>query len=1502
MNRTPCATKARRPLRLAAITATMVAALAATAAPLTITDTPLFLTTQRIYPNLILTMDDSLSMPSGAGRDSINSEYDTKRYKAASYNALYYNPAIAYTPPPKYNGTTCTFDTNPATCYPNIDFTAAPMNGLDTTRGATTNASAACNPLGTSSKKYSPVPLTDNYAVVHTYSPDDGTQSCGTGDGVVGGASAVTVEGHTSAFSATCQVDFDHNGSNDRIHIDSSSTACRSELLTVLAPGHAVRTNRASFLGPFTISSIDTAGYYIYVGNPWNSDTNNATNVTLWPDNANHHCRVDFIDNAGDDYIAIDSTNAACRTNFFNNLGANAQLTVTGSARAGTYTVTSFEASPDWRIHVGAQWSGNLSDQPVKMDWTGTAAVGGSTTYPAYYYLFYTNTGLSAPPPGCPGSTSTTTDACYVKMVVGYDIAGTNHPAISASQQALQKAASSTWPWTAAQQKQNFANWYSYYRTRNLAAVSSIMRAFAGIDEDVRVGWQAIGDSSPTCNTFGTTCRGWDYSTNTASTVDNRVRRLSSVVSAAPSSNRTHKQELYDWLARFPVAGSTYIRKSALRVGALIGGTIDINHPYADEPGVRQLPLNPDGSARTTYDGCRRNIHLIVTDGGWCGDSASVSVADNDSSTLTLPESWPGDTTSPYQWTPTYPFKDKQANTLADIAMQQWYTDALSGTGSTNVANTVTPIHRDNVGSDQTKWQNPKNDPATWQHINTYTIAFGLNEALNGTPVSGGGTLPIWQGSTFASDPVTGDGYYKLSQGTSCPSSTTSATASTAYCWPGISATANCPVGTLDQQRKVYDLWHAAVNGRGDFFSAESPQDLTDAVASVLGQAGAATASFSALAANSTSLQSNTLLYQGKFDSRDWSGQLLAYPLQAGGSIGSAIWDAALRIPAPGSRSLWTRIDGTAAAFGCTGSLETALNKDENGLTDSRCADRLAWIKGDHGDEQRNGGSFRNRQHTVPDDTDYDADNLYWNPDKDTITTDWVLGDIVSSSPAYVQAQNYGYSTLSGPEGTSYTSYISDKASRMEVVYVGGNDGMLHAFRADSDATNGGVELFAYVPSAVHENLSKLTAPGYTHLSYVDAGPVVGDAYVSGAWKTVLVGGLGKGGKSIYALNVSDPTTFASTNPLMWEFTEADMGYSYSQPQIGRLSNGKWVAVFGNGYNSASERAYLYVVNLEDPTDYRKLAADVQNADSTLCTTGCSNGLSAPVLFDVNNDHNIDYVYAGDLRGNLWRFDMIASGSSVADAAGIAVAFSGAPLFKARNASGSEQPITARPTVAASGSKRMVMFGTGRYLALDDSTSTSPQTIYHIDDAAGQVTTSDRSELVEQTIDEATIGGQEVRLVSTNNTTTSRGCYVDLPVATGSAAERVIDFGQVISDRIAYVTTIPSNDACTPGGTSWLLELSVASCGGPSDDILDVNRDLVFNSSDRYNDTPVAGVKLTIGLAKPPVVIDNPGSEETLKIMSGTQGMGGTVAGMAERNNNPQATAAGQRTFWLQIQ
>jgi type IV pilus assembly protein PilY1 len=236
------------------------------------------------------------------------------------------------------------------------------------------------------------------------------------------------------------------------------------------------------------------------------------------------------------------------------------------------------------------------------------------------------------------------------------------------------------------------------------------------------------------------------------------------------------------------------------------------------------------------------------------------------------------------------------------------------------------------------------------------------------------------------------------------------------------------------------------------------------------------------------------------------------------------------------------------------------------------------------------------------------------------------------------------------------------------MIYVGANDGMLHAFRADTGDANSGKEIFAYVPAAVYDNLSKLTAPSYVHKPFVDGSLSAGDAYVGGTWKTVLLGGLGGGGKAIFALDITNPTAMG-VSQVMWEFEDAaDLGYTVGQAQIALLNNGVWAAVFANGYNSTSDRAYLYLVNLQTGALIKKIPAGV----------GTSNGLSTHVLYDSNGDQTVDAVYAGDLQGNMWKFDL--TGSNVT-AWGVANA--GVPLFTARNASNEVQPITSQPRIGA---------------------------------------------------------------------------------------------------------------------------------------------------------------------------------------------------------------------------
>lgn len=998
----------------------------------------------------------------------------------------------------------------------------------------------------------------------------------------------------------------------------------------------------------------------------------------------------------------------------------------------------------------------------------------------AYYYVFdSTNAGCTA--------TDSRDNDCYDLKMVG----ATSGPG-------------------GIDERMNFAKWYAFYRTRNLMTITAATRAFANIDDETRIAWQALGS----CTTYGTTCQGWD-SVNR----ENRIRKL--------SSNRS---DFYAWLSRLPTPPprGTALRTAFKRAGEYLK-TSGVNSPYAE---------NPQVSVGTEY-GCRKNFHIVMTDGRWNDANPTLSPANQDNSAISLPDATSYSARSPY--------RDTNSFSIADLSFYYWANDLRSG-GSA-LTNSIAPYLVDRSGTTSDQYWNPRNNPATWQHMVNYFVGLGVRNYL---PTSG----LTWGGDTYSGS------YTGLLAGTTS--------------WPATAA---------NSDGNIADLWHAAINSRGQFFSAETPSAITEAFERIVNAVLEASPSSAALSANSTSIQTGTLIYQAKFDSKDWTGSLLALPVQGDGSIGTVQWNAGDLIPAHGSRQIFTWNGVSGQPFlNCTSNLsvsqKAALDTRHDGVVDNYCTDRLNWLRGDSSKEQRqSGGIFRNRRTTV-------------------------LGDIINSDPAYAYTDDYGYNGL--PTGTpgqaTYTSFVTNKTThRPAVVYVGANDGMLHAIRADIGNADSGKELFAFIPEGVYENLSELTNPLYSHKYYVDGAPSVHDAYWGGSWKSVLVGGLNAGGKSIYALDITDPENFDSSH-VLWEFTEADMGLSYSKPQIARLNNGEWAAIFGNGYNSSSEHPYLYVVNIETGALIKKISA------GAICgSPPCSNGLSTPVLVDTNNDKITDYVYAGDLQGNIWKFDL--SNSSTGN---WVTAYSGQPLFSARNSSGAVQPITAQAKVMGHPSGGyMVLFGTGQYLtntpAGGDLVNTSVQSFYGVWDAGAPITTTDRSELQAQSMyEQGTFSGSTVRTTTQEavDWTTEKGWYLDLlePPSPGTArGERVVSMPLIVGSRVIFVTLIPNTDPCTPGGESWLMELNALTGAAPPSSVFDFNNDDVFDDVDRFNLNVVSGVKSTVGISKTPVWLSK-NEDVAFKELSGTSGGIATIKNKPDPSNPGGSSGSATRVYWMQIQ
>jgi len=679
-------------------------------------------------------------------------------------------------------------------------------------------------------------------------------------------------------------------------------------------------------------------------------------------------------------------------------------------------------------------------------------------------------------------------------------------------------------------------------------------------------------------------------------------------------------------------------------------------------------------------------------------------------------------------------------------------------------------------------------------------------------------------------------------------------------------------------------LKDTANNGGGNSYAAANGLQLKAALTASFNQS-ITTASASAVATNSTRLDTNTLIFQALFDNGKWTGRLLAYPIKPDGSIDTAnpTWDTdtAGLIPAYGSRNIfsynttslagvdftWANLDSAQQT-----SLMTAAEISATNTTNAQ--KRVTYIRGNLADEQTfdannnvTGGIFRKRAK--------------------------LLGDIVNSNPWFVGMDNFGYSALPSTEGSSYTTYRAtlqarnSGAGRTPVLYAGANDGMLHAFNAST-----GAELFTFVPSAVVPNLKDLTDPGYgtnpLHRYFVDGSPRAGDAYFSdNTWHTVLVGTTAAGGKSIFALDVTSPNSFIASN-VLWEktgATDADIGYTYSEPAIVRMANGQWAAIIGNGYDSTNKIAKILIFNIQTGAVIKRL--DTQDGSAL-----SPNGMSTPIAVDTDGDRIVDTIYGGDLKGNLWKFDVSGSNTSSWKSA-YKSGSTPLPMFVAKDASGVRQPITAKPQVGrhpAGGV--MVYIGTGKYFeSTDNIVGANPQiqSFYGIRDnvANGNSIPVVRStDLISQTIDyEVVANGFDLRVTSSNTVdyASKKGWYMDLKLVTGSAqGERVVAAPLIRNNRIVFTTLIPSSDPCTFGGDSWLMELDAISGAQLPMTPFDLNGDGLFTSADYVSVTitvagvptvvqvPVSGKKSKVGIIKTPSVIK--AGDKEYKYTSGSSG------------------------------
>jgi len=851
---------------------------------------------------------------------------------------------------------------------------------------------------------------------------------------------------------------------------------------------------------------------------------------------------------------------------------------------------------------------------------------------------------------------------------------------------------------TAEEERQNFANWYQYYRTRQLTAISALGKVVVGV-EGMEVGLHAINKGN-------------------------------SINLVAPRSVDDYLPAILDDLYDIAAYGGTPLRRGLEDVG-----------DYFDNETTNPWAIPDQGGM------CQQAFCIMMTDGYYNGYDPAVGNADADTS-----NEFDGGI-----------YADAYSNTLADVAMYYYKRDL-----SDSLDNVVPTC----------AW-----DPATHQHMVTYTVSFGLKGLY---------------------DP---DAYNLTGATTTCATGATCTKQNPCNCapvWPAVDE--NC-----EDERSITDLWHAAVNGRGRYMEATNAQQLAHTLVTLMQEVSERRGSGASVAVNTQTLEEGTMLFQGSYNSAGWTGDLRAYAVDSGtGDVAdNHTWSAAEVLDATPwtSRKIFTYDPDTLAGKSFVWDNLTDTQKLALGGTADEQKNLVDFLKGDRSHEAGHAGSLRARQS--------------------------VLGDIAHSAPVHIG----------------------------DTIYVGANDGMLHAFDDDD-----GSEKFAYIPNLVYSQggLRFLADPAYGHRYFVDCTPYIRNG--------LLVGGLGKGGKGVFALDVSDPDNFAADD-VLWEYpvgTDDDMGFTYPKPITVPISDSVDVVLVSNGYDSVNAKAVLYVLSTGGG-----LLQKIDTLTGAPNETDC-NGLSDPLAVDVDFDGYLDFVYAGDLQGNLWKFDCRGSVGAWDIFHGTSMAPE--PLFTA-GLGVYTQSITTKPAAMthclSSRDGYIIIFGTGKFISVNDFDTTSQQTVYGIWDWAEEWEEANNTEgppLGTGTVDlgdkTLTLYGRPVYPCSqtdlfgkpVDNTETGLyreawfnaeeyvdgepveeigdyiGWYANLTSGTG---ERMIADPTIRVGLALLVTLIPSSSPCESGGTTYLTVFDACDGSCPGEPAIDTNEDGVVDEEDELTENRI---------------------------------------------------------------
>ena len=1396
-------------IKQAGIGILMGTALSAQAAITDISSSPLVSSASTsVLPNILFILDDSGSMDWSYMPDWANTSNQTL-FRNSDFNGVAYNPAITYTPPTAYN-TDGTIDT---TSYPS-------QTGLSTSTGASSatkpNWQAVKNDgFGVQSTSTSNL---EGNAYFYNIIPGEYCKNVNLRDCTAASAPSATYpypaklrwcNSSSNATAATPAA-----GSCQAVRIDTGSNQYDN------ARYPSPRTATISFSGfsNTSVSSVKVGGLEILSGTTATTSTSSTlasyivTNINNCTQNISGNCQtVGYSASRSSSTVTIYAPNATTAT---------PAVTKSGSMSVSTSAFT-----------AGSNVPGTILRTDIVPGVNSYAYLGGTT------------------------KASTRTDC-----------AGTTC--------------------TYAEEMKNYANWWAYYHTRMQMMKTSTSIAFQPIGTNYRVGYMSInvnqGDYVAVDQFSASNKRSWYqklFGANPnngtplqpALTAAGRYYAGKKATYTSPASGRSVAMSddpvQYSCQQNFTILSTDGYWNSGY--GKQLNGTTDIGN----QDGSEARPMN-DGTSTSTntiatinvdyangvdVDSIKVNGTEIMTGStswrrrdsesdtaskivariGLAGFTAERSgtlitiIAPSSLSNLTATPviSFSGGslntTITPFGNTTITSTTGGTSNTLADVAQYYYATDLRTSALGNCTGAAVSPA---TTGNDVCTNNVPTSglDAASAQHMTTFTLGLGAS-----------GFMQYLSSYTSAGS---GD-YYDVKNGTG-------ADPSNGVCPWQTSGSCNWPTPSQDQQTTIDDLWHAAVNGRGTYFSATNPSSLATSLATALAGVSARTGSSAAATTSNPNITSgDNFVFSSTFTTQNWDGELVRQQLDLTTGVTSSTidWAAQAKLDARDytTRSIytyapaatdkikaftWANLSATEQGYFTNPTTSTLSQFCAVGITCLSAADQTAaqgsnlvnYLRGDRTNEGVSTETtkyYRARSH--------------------------VLGDIVNAEAVYVKGSLFNY----GDKG--YSSFITSNTTRQGMAYVAANDGMLHAFYA-ADGTGtivGGEEAWAYIPSLVLPKLYKLADKNYANLHqyFVDGTPVVGDICVSNCaisatdpavWKTILVGGLNGGGRGYYALDITDPL-----NPkALWEFTDTNMGYTYGNPKITKLKDGTWVVLVTSGYNNVSPgdgKGYLYVLNAATGAlvtsvnstgiittgvgagsgTTTPITTTVNGNPVTLCAassgspSACPSGLAqiAVKVVNTSSDNTAVAVYGGDLYGNLWRFDVNNDiGANGYDAQLLATL---------RNSTGI-QPITTKPELGSVNGNQIVYVGTGRYMGTSDLGDTSVQSIYGIKDPLAANTTPSvaiydnprtLTEFVQQTITVTTCPagsptticstGQSVRTSSNNsvNFADDNGWFFDLP----DSGERANTNPTLGLGTLGFTTNVPNSSACTVGGYAY---------------------------------------------------------------------------------------------------